>query len=127
MAMLGYGIVSYMQLLQTLQWVFFILTLLNLPALYIYSEGTAYKENSENFLGGYDKLMLGNLGYSSVNCDSAPTKVGFIGLQCNFGTIGEIYDYGFHERNDEDTFEMCINDENMFPCKPASAYFVSSL
>ena len=80
MAMLGYGIVSYMQLLQFLQWVFVILTLLNLPALYIYSQGTSYKENSENFLGGYDTWMLGNLGYSSVNCDSAPTSVGFIGL-----------------------------------------------
>ena len=80
MAMLGFGIVSYMQLLQFLQIVFVVLSILNLPAIYIYSQGSAYKENSENFLGGYDQWMLGNLGYSSVNCDSAPTKVGLIGL-----------------------------------------------
>ena len=127
MAMLGYGIVSYMQLLQFLQWVFVILTLLNLPALYIYSQGTSYKENSENFLGGYDTWMLGNLGYSSVNCDSAPTSVGFIGLQCNYGTVGQIFDFGFHERNDEDTYEMCINDENMAPCKPDNKHFIAEL
>lgn len=124
MAMLGFGIVSYMQLLQYLQKVFIALTILNLPAIYIYSQGTAYKENSENFLGGYDQLMLGNLGYSSVNCDSTPTKVGWIGLQCNYGTIGEIFDFGFHERNDEDTYEMCINDENMKQCRPDSDKFI---
>ena len=127
MAMLGFGIVSYMQLLQFLQIVFFGLTILNLPAIYIYSQGTAYKEPSENFLGGYDQWMLGNLGYSSVNCDSAPTKVGQIGLQCNYGTIGEIFDFGFHERNDDDTFEMCINDENMLPCKPDNLAFINKL
>lgn len=40
--------------------------------------------------------MLGNLGYSSVNCDSAPVTVGYVGLQCNYGVVGEIYDFGMH-------------------------------
>ena len=67
--------------------------------------------------------MLGNLGYSSVNCDSLPVIVGLIGLQCNYGAIGEIFDYGFHERNDDDSFEMCVNNENMKPCRPDSQSF----
>ena len=52
--------------------------------------------------------MLGNLGYSSINCDSSPVRVGHVGMQCNFGTIGEIYDFGLHDKIDEDTFDMCV-------------------
>ena len=37
MAMLGFGIISYMQLLQYMQRVFLGLTILQLPAIYIYS------------------------------------------------------------------------------------------
>lgn len=37
MARLGFGIVSYMSLLQYMQYIFFMLSILNLPALYIYS------------------------------------------------------------------------------------------
>jgi len=71
--------------------------------------------------------MLGNLGYSSVNCDSLPVTVGHLGFQCHFGRVGEIYDYGFHESNDEDSFEMCINDELMRPCKPDHPDFLAKL
>ena len=64
--------------------------------------------------------MLGNLGYSSVNCDSVPMNVGYVGLQCNYGLIGEIVDFGLHERNEDDTYEMCVNEDYMHPCKPDS-------
>ena len=41
--------------------------------------------------------------------------------------MGEIYDFGFHERNDEDTIEMCINDESMSACKPDHPDFILQL
>lgn len=110
-----------------MQYIFFGLAILQIPVIYTYSTGTAYKSPSDLFLGGYDYYMLGNMGYSSVNCDSSPVDVGFIGMQCNYGVIGEIFDYGLHERNDEDTYEMCINDERMKPCKPKNPIFLKDL
>ena len=71
--------------------------------------------------------MLGNLGYSTVSCDSSPVKVGQVGLQCSYGTIGEVYDFGFHEANDDDTFEMCVNDQSMLACKPDDQNFLKSI
>ena len=107
-----------MEMLHFFQWVFIGLTILQIPVIYIYSQGTAYKVPSSLFTGGYDWYMLGNLGYSSVNCDSLPMVVGHIGFDCNYGSVGQIFDYGLHERNDEDTIEMCMNDEDMIACKP---------
>jgi len=127
MARFGFGIVSYMQLLRFMSFVFAGLTIIQIPVMYTYSQGTAYKKPSDLFLGGYDFFMLGNLGYSAVNCDSIPVNVGHLGLQCNYGTVGKITDFGFHERNDEDTFEMCVNDDRMLACKPDHPDFVNQL
>lgn len=69
-----------MQMLQFLQYVFLGLSILQIPALYIYSQGSAYAEPSELLTGGWDWYMLGNLGYSSVSCESTPINGGFIGL-----------------------------------------------
>ena len=38
--------------------------------------------------------MLGNLGYSAVNCDSSLQYGGGFDLRCDVGTIGKILDYG---------------------------------
>ena len=71
--------------------------------------------------------MLGNLGYSAVDCDSLPLTVGHMGFQCSYGKVGQIYDYGLHERNDEDTIEMCINSKSMLECKPDHPDFIREL
>ena len=110
-----------------MQKVFLVLSIIQLPVIYIYSTGTSFKENADNFLGGYDQLMLGNLGYSSVNCDSTPFEVGYLGFQCNYGTVGKIYDFGLHERKDIDTYEMCVNDEKMKDCRPDNPMFIHAL
>lgn len=80
LAQFGFGIVSYMQLMQFMGWVFLVLSIINIPVLYIYHTGTAYKKPSDLFTGGWDFYMLGNLGYSSVNCDSLPVTVGHLGF-----------------------------------------------
>ena len=74
-----------------------------------------------------DGFVLGNLGYSSIHCDSTPASVEHFGLICPYGTIGEIYDYGLHENADGDRFEMCMSDEYMRDCKPDSASFTLQL
>ena len=151
MAMLGFGIMSYMKLLKFMAKVFFLLSILQLPVIYIYSSGTAYDSENEDHANSHQpsrgssllelvfepvlefidmkwyQLMLGNLGYSSVNCDSAPVSVGYVGLECNYGVVGQIYDLGLHEGKDEDTFEMCVNTDYMLPCKPNNPNFMNSL
>ena len=127
LAQFGFGVVSYLQVMQFMSFVFLGLSVLQIPILYIYKSGSAYKTSSNLFTGGWDFYMLGNLGYSSVNCDSLPVTVGHLGFQCNVGHVGEIFDFGFHERNDEDTIEMCINDEMMSACKPDHPAFLKQL
>lgn len=41
--------------------------------------------------------------------------------------MGDIYDFGLHENNDEDTFEMCVNDDYMQSCKPDNPAFLDKL
>lgn len=55
---------------------------LQLPVIYIYGTGSAYKKSSDFFKGTFNSYMLGNMGYSSIACNSAPENVGFIGMQC---------------------------------------------
>lgn len=41
-----------------------------------------------------EKSMLGNLGYSTVNCASMPIEVGAVSISCTYGVIGAIYQLG---------------------------------
>ena len=61
---LGPGISSYHQLLVILFGLFFILTLMHIPALKRFSNGTFYDEEDGWIVG----LSLGNLGFSQTNC-----------------------------------------------------------
>jgi hypothetical protein len=38
--------------------------------------------------------MLGNMGYSTVNCVSMPVEVGSYTFTCPYGVIGQITDFG---------------------------------
>ena len=111
MGMLGFGIVSYMQLLQFMVRIFLVLTLLQLPVLYMYyTNGGAPIKTYEIISWSFDKLMLSNMGYSSVSCESAPVSVGVVALQCSYGVVGEIYDFGLNERHDDGTYQVCMNN-----------------
>ena len=103
-AMLGYGTVSYIKMLHFFQWVFFGLSILQIPTIYIYSKGSAIPDvfksldtedegvvetiASKASATTYENFMLGNLGYSAINCDLTPVNVERIGMLCNYGTIG---------------------------------------
>jgi len=60
---LGYGVVAYFDILHGLFYLFLILSLLQLPALYIYASGSGYYNAK-----GFETWSIGNLGYSSVKC-----------------------------------------------------------
>ena len=79
---LGYGCISYKNLLLYFFWIMMGLSILNLPAIYIFSNGSGYETTNRQtpFFGDFSKLTLGNMGYSSVQCKSVPISVGRIGL-----------------------------------------------
>ena len=60
---LGYGLIAYRNLLESLIIGFFFLSCLMLPAFEIYRQGDAFSAYDRTEWG---KLSMGNLGYSSV-------------------------------------------------------------
>lgn len=49
--------------------------------------GTGYK-NVNPVLVQYELGMIGNMGYSSVQCAQIPVDVKKLNIMCPFGTIG---------------------------------------
>ena len=113
--LLGFGIVTYRDLLYQMMWLFVVLSAIMWPALLIYKSGTGY--DVEN-IASYEYLSLGNLGYSSVECSNIPIEVGSIAIQCPYGKVGEIFSYGVQPPIDNLTSDVCmVNDDNSM-CTP---------
>jgi hypothetical protein len=62
--------------------------------------------------------MLGNMGYSTVNCVSMPIEVGSYTFTCPYGNIGEITDYGVTNPGSGNPADQCVNNANNEACKP---------
>lgn len=75
--LLGFGIVTYRDLLYQMMWLFVVLSAIMWPALLIYKSGTGYDADN---IASYEYLSLGNLGYSSVECSNIPIEVGSIAI-----------------------------------------------
>jgi hypothetical protein len=96
------------------------------PAIYFNSLGTGYA-----FIPlaaqSYEMNTLGNMGYSSVQCQSIPVAVGKLSVSCPFGVIGEFYDYGINHSDDGGETDSCISTDNNSACKPNSSEFMQVL
>lgn len=57
-------------------WTFTVYTLLLLPTMLFFADGTAYDNVPDAVKSTYLDSYLGNLGYSSVQCASIPSMVG---------------------------------------------------
>jgi hypothetical protein len=88
---LGFGIVAYRDLLYSMIWVFSAFSILMIPTIYIYSTGTGFALSTQP---GKELYTLGNLGYSTVQCASIPLGVQSINIDCPYGTVGEVLDFG---------------------------------
>lgn len=69
---LGLGIYEYRKFIKIFIGLWFLLTLVSLPSLYIYSHGESHRPGNEN--GFLWKYSIGNLGYSKVNCLQIPLE-----------------------------------------------------
>ena len=71
--------------------------------------------------------MLGNLGYSSVNCESLLLG-NILSMRCDIGKIGKILDYGVvTEDNSLDLLSVCMNTEDTLDCKPDHPDFIEMI
>ena len=122
MAILGFGIVNYTDILWMLICVFFLFSLILTPTMHIFHKGTGYANVAEN-AQAYEQGMLGNLGFSSVQCAKIPLDVGKLNLQCPFGTIGKLIDTGVNIQASH--ANNCVTHEEYAPkkCKPDSEAF----
>ena len=85
--------VSYFNLLKVCMFIFFIFTLLHIPAYSIYKGYSNYEEDSaDNFL---KTLTLGNMGFSEPRCVSSGMASNKIMLSCHIGNISQIEEWGF--------------------------------
>lgn len=115
LANLGYGIVAYINILYTFIWAFAGFSILLMPTMLAFKSGTAYE--NENFVG-YADGMISNLGYSSAQCTNIPTSLGSLHMNCPFGTIGSVLDYGVNSDKDGGEIDTCITTDNNSACKP---------
>jgi len=102
---LGFGIVTYRDLLWQMTWLFVALTVIMSPVLMVYKNGSGYNAGE---IKSYEYLSLGNLGYSTVQCASILIDVENIAIHCPYGTVGEIFSYGVQQPVDNITSDICV-------------------
>ena len=117
LAALGYGIVAYTNILQTMIWVFIGFSVLLLPTMINYSAGDAYEGDP---MAGFASGMISNMGYSSVECANSPIDIGQFTFSCPYGTVGRILDYGVNNPSDGSPVDACRNNSVNKACTPDS-------
>lgn len=96
---LGFGIVSYFDLIKTLFFLFAILSLVNLPNIMIYKSYGNYADDAvDNF---HKTSTLGNLGFTSPKCVDVGMETNNILLSCRTGYIGKITDFGVNAKGED--------------------------
>ena len=124
LARLGFGIVAYTDALWGLILFFACFSILLAPTMSFFHHGTGYQTVNPKVVA-YEYGMLGNLGYSSVQCASIPLDVGQINMMCPFGKIGEIYDSGINQKDSDAT--NCAENDEIKACHPNSAAFTAAM
>ena len=114
---MGFGIVAYVDILYKLIFVFLAFSVLSIPLLMAYKSGSGYEE--DNYVG-YAGSMIANLGYSHSNCLNTPLSIGSLTMTCNYGTIGQIFDYGVTNPDSDGPIDACLTNDYNRSCKPDS-------
>lgn len=93
------------------------------PTIMHFKGGTGYKGENPLF-AKYEAGMLGNMGYSSVQCTSVPMDLGKLNMQCPYGTVGKIFGYGINLS--DATAQNCVEHDEIAQCKPDATNFVET-
>lgn len=103
MVRLGFGVTTFRDTILELIGIFLWITLFVSPMIYGYYKADGY--GSIHLLQAYEGRSLGNLGYSQVKCSLMPVSINNIYANCEYGTIGEIIDFGVSNQNDGNPFD----------------------
>jgi len=88
-------------------WLFFVLTILSLPTMAFYHQGS--ESDIAGVLAFFSKITLGNIGRDDTACGYGdPSKQEHMTLQCPFGIMNSLYGFGLTK---EDT-SKCSADPN---------------
>lgn len=83
---------AYTNILYFFIWAFGFFSLLMWPVIHYYGQGSGYKAWDNPNAIGYASNTLGNMGYSSYECQQMPVAIGELTLACKFGVIGSLTD-----------------------------------
>lgn len=100
---IGLGPTLMLMTTKSLSWLFFILTILNLPVYFFYYQGNVTKqENSDLSFGSYFAMLsLGNIGQSTNACGEINTAIeDDMILSCSFGNLGSLNAFGLVKSED---------------------------
>ena len=90
---LGFGIVSYFDLLKTMIVIFLVLFLIHIPVLKIYSSHTLFSDDV-GWERSLKSMSLGNMGFSTTRCSSTSMQADKIILSCRESLVQKIVDFG---------------------------------
>lgn len=102
---LGFGMVAYRDLMVTLIALFTFLTVLMIPTAIMYG-------NHEGIINPttYQRFSLGNMGYSSTQCQRIPYDLRKITLFCPYGFVTNIRSIGINPEGSVDR-DSCVETE----------------
>lgn len=109
MTRLGYGVVSYFNVIWTFLVIFTMITAINVPVMYANSQWAGFANIRQ--LSGYAQYTLGNLGASEARCLNVRLLSESLSVSCNTGQIGKITQWGVYAKDTEaDQRSLCSAD-----------------
>ena len=108
---LGFGLMAYRKTLYSLMLLFIVMSVITYPILKTYEAGGAI--DVENTITKYGVYSLGNMGYSSLQCNTVPFGMGKLVLSCPYGSISGIVEngLGINEKDGGNTDACLVNSE----------------
>ncbi|CDW91100.1 UNKNOWN [Stylonychia lemnae] len=104
---LGFGISSYFQILRTFMFIFFVLSILHLPVMSMYSSHGNFKEETGEKLPL--RISLGSMGFSKTKCSSTGMATNKIVLSCKIGVVNRIVDLGINTKFEDK--DLCLRNK----------------
>ena len=109
MTRLGYGIVSYFEVIKTFMMVFTMILLFNVPVMYYNSQWAAFAGESQ--LSWTAKYTTGNLGQSQARCLNVAMATETLSVSCPTGSISEVTHFGVYAKGSEaDQRSLCTSE-----------------
>ncbi len=109
---MGFGTVAYFEFLELLILLFFVITLLALPMMWVFKE---YADNN-TISGWIDQFQLSALGFATVVCKDTNLAVGKLNLNCPSGIITEVVSFGLSP-SDAEIMDACMPNPETDLCE----------